>query len=151
MLLRIGSRPLGQFWAWLTGTINGLPQAELWTVLVGLFGLVGLRSLALRADRPAADRRTQFRSQGSLRGWLELLDDHTRGEYFRWRLARRIATLVDELGLPAPADDPRIKAFLAAGRQERTIRPHRTRSELSLDPAILVEYLAGSEDLNGAA
>ena len=62
VLLRIGSRPLGQFWAWLTGTINGLPQAELWTVLVGLFGLVGLRSLALRAGRPAVDRRTQFRS-----------------------------------------------------------------------------------------
>ena len=148
---RFGSRPLGQFWAWITASLADLPQAEIWAVLVGLFGLLGLRTLAGRAARPSPELRSQSQPQGSLQGWLELMEDRTRGEYFRWRLARRVASLADELELPAPTNEPRIEAFLQAGRQLRTIRAQSTRDELKLDPAILVEYLERIQEMQGGA
>jgi len=151
VLLRIGSRPIGLLWAWAGGVVGGLPQLELWALLVAIFGLLGLRSLGFRAARASTNRRGRSLSQGTLQSWLELLDNHHRGEYFRWRLARRVAILSDDLGLPAPAKDPRIEAFLQAGRQLRTIRPQTARAELSLEPAILVEYLESDQDLKGAA
>jgi hypothetical protein len=77
------------------------------------------------------------------------MEDRSRGEYFRWRLARRVASLADELELPSATSDPRIEAFLEAGRQLRTIRPQSTRDELKLDPAILVEYLERTQGLKG--
>lgn len=147
-VVRFGIRPLGQVWAWISGRFGDLPQAEIWAVLVGLFGLLGLRTLAGRVARPSTELQAQSQSQGSLRGWLELMEDRTRGEYFRWRLARRVASLADELGLPAPINEPRIEAFLEAGRQLRTIRAQSTRDELKLDPAILVEYLERIQDLH---
>jgi hypothetical protein len=146
---RFGSRPLGQVWAWIAERSGDLPQAEIWAVLVGLFALLGLRTLGGRADRPSAGLRSPSQSQGSLQGWLELMEDRSRGEYFRWRLARRVASLADELELPPATDDPRIEVFLAAGRQLRTIRPQSTRDELKLDPAILVEYLERTQGLKG--
>jgi hypothetical protein len=79
------------------------------------------------------------------------MEDRTRGEYFRWRLARRVASLADELELPAPTNEPRIAAFLHAGRQLRTIRAQSTRDELKLDPAILVEYLERIQEMQGGA
>ncbi len=148
VVLRIGSRPLGLFWAWVRGTSGALPQAELWAILVGIFGLLGLRSLGFRAARATAIRRSRSSSPGTLQSWLELLDDRSRGEYFRWRLARRVASLSDDLGSPASAD-PRIEAFLEAGRQLRTIGLQPGRTELELEPAILVEFLEGNHDLGG--
>ncbi len=148
-VVRFAGRPLGQVWAWVAGRAGDLPQAEVWAVLVGLFGLLGLRTLGGRADRPSAELRSMSQSQGSLQGWLDLMEDRSRGEYFRWRLARRIASLADELELAAATNDPRIGAFLEAGRQLRTIRPQSTRDELKLDPAILVEYLERAQDLKG--
>jgi len=150
-VLRIGSRPLGYLWAWVSGKLGGLPQAELWAVLVAIFGLLGLRSLGFRVARASTNRRTRSASHGTLQSWLELLDNHSRGEYFRWRLARRAASLNDDLGLPAPATDPRIEAFLQAGRELRTIGPQASRAELSLEPAILVEYFERNQDPRGAA
>jgi len=149
--MQIGSRPLGLLWAWVSAVLGGLPQAELWAVLVAVFGVLGLRSLGFRVVRASSNRRTRSLSQGTLQNWLELLDNQDRGEYFRWRLARRLATLSDDLGLPAPALDPRIEAFLQAGRQLRTIRPQASRAELSLRPAILVDYLESNRDPRGAA
>jgi len=149
VVLRIGSGPLGFVWAWMIGRLGGLPQAELWAALVAIFGLLGFRSLGLRAVRASTNRRTRSAPQGTLQSWLELLDNHSRGEYFRWRLARRAASLSDDLGLAAPATDPRIEAFLEAGRQLRTIRPHASRAELSLEPAILVEYFEGNRGTRG--
>jgi hypothetical protein len=150
-VVRFGSRPLGQVWAWITASLDDLPQVEIWAVLIGLFGLLGLRTLAGRAARPSAELRSQSQSQGSLQGWRELMEDRTRGEYFRWRLARRVALLADELELPAPTNEPRIEAFLQAGRQLRTIRAQSTRDELKLDPAILVEYLERFQEMQGGA
>jgi hypothetical protein len=150
-VVSFGIRPLGQVWAWITGRFSDMPQAEIWAVLVGLFGLLGLRTLGGRATRPSPELRSQSQSQGSLQGWLELLEDRTRGEYFRWRLARRVASLADELELPAPTNEPGIEAFLQAGRQFRTIRAQSTRDELKLDPAILVEYLERTQDVKGSA
>ena len=151
VLLRIGSRPIGLLWAWVSGVLGGLPQPELWAVLVAIFGLLGLRSLGFRVVRASTNRRTRSLPQGTLQSWLELLDNHGRGEYFRWRFARRVANLSDDLGLSAPAKDPKIEAFLQAGRQLRTIRPQPARAELSLEPAIVVEYLESDQDPKGAA
>jgi len=150
-VVRFGIRPLGQVWAWIAGRFGVLPQAEIWAVLVGLFGLLGLRTLVGRAARPSAELRSQSHSQGSLQGWLELMENRTRGEYFRWRLARRVASLADELELPARTSEPQIVAFLQAGRQLRTIRAQLTRDELKLDPAILVEYLERTQEMQGVA
>jgi hypothetical protein len=150
-VMGFGSRPLGQVWAWITGTFDTLPQAEIWAVLVGLFGLLGLRTLPGRSGRPTAAHRSRPQSQGILQSWLELIEDRTRGEYFRWRMARRVAQLADELELPAPTNEPRIEAYLQAGRQMRTIRAKPNRDDLKLDPAILVEYLERTQDLQGGA
>jgi len=150
VVLRMGGRPLGLLWVWVSGKLGGLPQAELWAVLVALFGLLGLRSLGLRAVRASTHRRIRSSPQGTLQSWLELLDNHGRGEYFRWRLARRVASLFDDLGLPAPASDPGIEAFLQAGRRLRTIRTQTSRAELELDPVLLVEYLEANQDPWGA-
>ncbi|MGH2621980.1 MAG: hypothetical protein ACRDHG_15640 [Anaerolineales bacterium] len=149
VVLRIGSRPIGLLWAWVSGKLGGLPQAELWAVLVAIFGWLGLRSLGFRVVRASTNRRTRSPSQGTLQSWLELLDNRSRGEYFRWRLARRVASLSDDLGLHAPANDPMIEAFLQTGRQLRTIHPQAARAELKLEPAILVEYLEGNQETRG--
>jgi hypothetical protein len=140
-LLRVGSRPIGLAWTWVSRLGSVLPQPELWAGLIGLFAWLALRSLGNRPRPSTSVERHGSEPSGTLTGWLELLSDQRRGAYFRWRVARRAAQLADELDAAPPIDQPQLGSFLEAGRQLRTIRTAWADGGLRIDPQVIADYL----------
>ncbi len=147
-----------------------IPQPLLWAIFLALALFIMVRSLHARAQLQQPSRPAEPAHVGRITVWARRLDRMTRGDYFRWCVARDLGQLGLELlaycerlspgrhdvrreieKLEAP---PEIHAFLRAGLllpSSRPIsllsrlapwwRPNAPVSPLDLDPERVVQFL----------
>ncbi|MFQ5942099.1 MAG: hypothetical protein ACE5JF_00965 [Anaerolineales bacterium] len=121
------------------------PQDWIWAALIALVVLIALRNLPTRRERMRpADQQAPFQAE-SLESWLTLLQDQSRGEYFRWRLASRLADLESRVSSSQYAHaTPQIRDYLQRGRDRRTIRPRKALTIHSPNIEAVISYLERS-------
>ena len=150
---------------WIGGLIlRSLPQFVFW----GLFVLVALIIVVRSLDRDFSVQRRRRRggriTRGYVASWQRQLRQADAQPYFRWRLARSLAKLSQEIMAPTDpvnpderqsqaemmaALPPEIAAYFQAEvpREPAVIsrwyrrQPERTSTALDLDPGMVVDYL----------
>ena len=138
------SEPVERAYQLVVRLVELAPQDWIWAGLIGLIVLISLRNLASRSSedlKEGSDSEALFQREG-LESWLELLQQRTRGSYFQWRLASRLAELDHQLGeQSARPSPPEIEAYLQMGRDRRTIHSQQAAGGEQSNVEQVISYL----------
>ena len=104
---------------------RAVPQSLLWAALIGI--LLGLALGALRPTWPGSRARARLaRQPGPVEELARIMEMPAEGVYFRWKLAREIATILKSLQETRSSDSspglvfdedvpPQVRRYLEAG------------------------------------
>ena len=142
--------------------LESLPQSLLWALFIGVAVVIAGKSLSVKKAKSRQERRGfTIEHQGKIEAWMERVRLARRGNYFKVRLARRLAEFsletlayrerlapqeiqaqLESGTLEAPQE---IQAYLKAGLSMFTQRLRAPQaSPLQLNPERVVQFL---EDL----
>lgn len=76
---------------------ESLPQIPLWTLFLIVVLFIAFRSLIKRQQPSPASREAKVERQGPVYALSRGIERSATGAYFKWRLARRLRTLVVEV------------------------------------------------------
>lgn len=152
--------PLRSVYILLLGLYQSLDQRTAWIFFVLLLAFLAVGSLVRvrRVTSVEGDLEGEHVGRVALiAGWLAHAD---KGDYFRWRVARRLSQLAVNLLAHASGEDdqalqqqimngkleapPQVQAYLRAGLRARSIglsSPGGSASPLDLPPAVVVDFL----------
>ena len=138
-------QPMQRIYQVLSRTAELAPQDWIWAAIIGLFVLISLRSLSTRREaRASQDPYLQHRPEG-LEAWLKLLQERSRGGYFRWRLANQLAEFAARIGDPPnTSSNKEVREYLKHGRIRRTIQ---TGTVISADSTLIDAVVTHLEEL----
>jgi hypothetical protein len=140
-LLRFAAEPIAIAYGFAAGLVESLPQLYVWAGIVAFFLVVGLRRVPLRIGSQVAHSVPSQSYRSSLGKWMMLIQDRSRGAYFHWRLANRLAELDQWIGRDSSNASDEVAAYLQLGSDSRTIGFENEMSALNVELDSIVDYL----------